>query len=251
MRAEHIPQTSQQLREFKEAMPRLSRSILKHEVDGSIGFPCHCGQGIRSTQCNDCTGYRSSCTECFLTAHRQIPFHWARVWDDKKGFFVRRDISTLRPHGYAIHLGHHGDDCPNPASDMDLFFHVVDMNGIHNTKIRFCNCAGSQDRLEQLMEIQLFPATVKRPTMAFTFAVLHQFHLQHLESKISAYDFIGTLRRLTDNAFASQVSVGVNSLPQCIQLTRHSLGSLSSIPTSYARLAVSNCREASWASTRH
>lgn len=210
-----IPQTSEQLEEFREAMPRLSRLILSREADVAIGSPCHCGQGIRSTQCKDCTDYRSSCTECFITAHRERPFHWARVWDEEKGFFVRRDISTLRPHGYAIHLGHHGDDCPNPASDIDLFFHVVDTNGIHNTKIRFCRCAGSPDRLAQLVKCDLFPATVKRPTMAFTFAVLHQFHVQHLESKISAYDFIGSLRRLTDNAFASQVSVGV-SLPRPI-----------------------------------
>ena len=43
--------------------------------------------------------------------------------------------------------------------------------------------------------------------MAFTFNVLHQFHLHHLESKESAYDFVGALRRLMDNAFAQGVSV--------------------------------------------
>ncbi|KAG5635468.1 hypothetical protein H0H81_011141 [Sphagnurus paluster] len=52
----------------------------------------------------------------------------------------------------------------------------------------------------------LFPATVRRPTTAFTFQVLKQFHLHHLESKESTYDFIGALRRLTDNVFAHQVS---------------------------------------------
>lgn len=195
-------------------MPRLTRLILKKQAGSLVGSPCSCGKGIRNTQCHQCFSYHTSCCECFIVCHRQMPFHWARVWDHEKGFFVRKDISTLRPQGYAIHLGHDGDECPNPASDTDLFFHVIDTNGIHGTKIRFCKCYGAPDRLEQLMECQLFPASVKRPTMAFTFEVLHQFHLQHLEAKISAYDFIGSLRRLTDNAFAANVSVRLIDFPQ-------------------------------------
>lgn len=105
-----------------------------------------------------------------------------------------------------LHLGHHGASCPNPASHTDLFFQVVDTNGIHDTKLRFCGCS-NVDRVDQLMQAGLFPATVDRPTMAFTLTVLKQFHLHHLESKESAYDFIGALRRLTDNAFAHEVAV--------------------------------------------
>ncbi|KIM35704.1 hypothetical protein M413DRAFT_51930, partial [Hebeloma cylindrosporum] len=52
------------------------------------------------------------------------------------------------------------------------------------------------------MRARLFPATMTQPTTAFTFRVLQQFHIHHLVSKESAYDFVGSLRRLTDNAFA-------------------------------------------------
>lgn len=197
-------------------MPSLMQYMLEHEADPLVGTPCPCGQGVCTTQCDDCPDYHTSCCECFISAHRQYSFHWARVWDNEQGFFVRKDISTLRPGGYAIHLGHCGKECPNPASDFDLFFHVIDSNGIHGTKIRFCMCGGAPNRVQQLMRSHLFPATVKRPTMAFTFGVLRQFHQQHLEGKLSAYDFIGALRRLTDNAFAKDVSVKyISMFPGC------------------------------------
>ncbi|KAF8219814.1 hypothetical protein L208DRAFT_1337531 [Tricholoma matsutake] len=94
------------------------------------------------------------------------------MWDDSLGFFIKKDISTLRPHGFAVNLGHHREDCLNPASDMDLFFHIIDCNGVHGTKIHFCHCPGAPDCVEQLMHIQLFPVTLRRLTMAFTLEML-------------------------------------------------------------------------------
>ncbi|KAF8074505.1 hypothetical protein FPV67DRAFT_1725303 [Lyophyllum atratum] len=199
-------QASEDLQGFQNEMPRLLQLLLAQEADISIGSTCPCHRGPRTTQCRDCLLYHASCTDCFIDAHRTQPTHWAYVWDSEKGFFIRRDISTLRENGYAIHFGHHGDPCPNPATDTDILFHIIDTNGIHNTKVRFCLCFGAPGRWEQLMSMRLFPATLRRPTTAFTFNVLKQFHLHHLESKESAYDFIGALRRLTDNAFAHQVS---------------------------------------------
>ncbi|KAJ2925799.1 hypothetical protein H1R20_g11299, partial [Candolleomyces eurysporus] len=49
-------------------------------------------------------------------------------------------------------------------------------------------------------------STLKSPRTAFSFRVLKQFHLQHLESKQSAQDFCSSLQRLTDNALTSKVS---------------------------------------------
>ena len=57
------------------------------------------------------------------------------------------------------------------------------------------------------MRAQLFPATIAQPTMAFTFRVLRQFHIHHLEGKESVHDFIGALRRLSDNMFPQRVPV--------------------------------------------
>lgn len=144
-----------------------------------------------------------------------MPTHWAKVWLKESGFFVRRDISLLREGGFAIPLGHGGQPCPRPSSkhgptapeSNHVTFHLIDSNGIHNTKVQFCGCHGMPDRTDQLLAFGFFPATTKRPTMAFSFGMLHQFHIHHLESKLSAYDYIGALRRLTDNVFTRDVSV--------------------------------------------
>jgi hypothetical protein len=133
-----------------------------------------------------------------------LPFHWAEVWDTTRGFFVRHDISKL---GCSIQLEHNGSHCPNPSTD--ILFTVVESNGVHSTQLSFCGCLGSPTKIEQLMHAQLFPATTKDPKMVFTFTVLKQFHLHNLESKKAAYDYLGALRRLTDNAFTADVPVSV------------------------------------------
>ena len=61
--------------------------------------------------------------------------------------------------------------------------------------------------MQQLLRSQLFPATVDQPTTAFTFNVLREYHIHSLESKKSAYSYMGALRRLTDNTFTLDVPV--------------------------------------------
>jgi CxC2 like cysteine cluster associated with KDZ transposases len=189
-------------------MPHLLDLILDHSFDAAVGENCHCGTpgAKRTTRCHDCFFFLPSCSKCFILSHINLPSHWADVWNENKGFFVRHDVATLEPDIASINLGHNGLPCPSKHAS-NLLFCLIATNGIHNTKIRFCFCQGSPNRTEQLMRARLFPATVTQPVMAFTFQVLQQFHLHHLESKESAYDFIGALRRLTDNAFPQRVSV--------------------------------------------
>jgi hypothetical protein len=203
-------QTSETHQDFQDNLERLQELLLDVKSDPLVQSDCPCTRSQkRTTRCLDCSFYGVSCNECFIDAHRNLPTHWAEVWDVERGFFIRHDISSLRSQGYATHLGHHGACCP--SADKEVLFILVDTNGIHNTKFCFCNCAGAPDRVEQLMRVRMFPATMRRPTMAFTFNLLHQFHLHHLESKASAYDFIGALRRITDNAFAKDTPVGLNT----------------------------------------
>jgi hypothetical protein len=203
-------QTSKLLDEFKTVFPHLLKLMLDEEFSHSISANCSCDGGKeglkRIVRCHDCLQYQPSCPDCFINSHRSMPTHWAEVWDDRQGFFVRHDISVVRSSGYATQLGHYGAECP--CCPPDRFFILVDTNGIHNTKIRFCECSSaSLDQVDQLMSMGLFPATLKQPRMAFTFRVLRQAHLMNLESKAAMYDFVGTLRRLTDNAFAQETSV--------------------------------------------
>jgi hypothetical protein len=198
------------------SFPHLLDLILEREADAQAGHDCSCSTGAkRTTRCLDCLCYKISCLDCFVSAHKNLPTHWAEVWNFEQGFFVRHDIAMLRDDIASVNLGHSGHPCPSSHAT-NILFHIVDTNGIHQTKIRFCTCEGFADRPDQLMHAELFPATMKQPTTAFTFRVLRQFHLQHLEGKVSAYDFIGALRRLTDSAFPQRV-------PVCLEVSRISM----------------------------
>jgi len=83
---------------------------------------------------------------------------------------------------------------------------VVDLNGVHATKITTCQC-GDNGRWRQLFDADLFPATVAEPQTAFTFRLLRDWQIMTLQSKITAYHYIRALRRLTDNVFTGNVPV--------------------------------------------
>jgi len=218
---------------FMENEDRLLNWVLERYADSSVGQACGCNNpdALRTTRCYDCN-HPPTCSECYIHVHKSSPTHWAEVWNPQLGFFVRHDISMLRPNGYSISLGHSGLPCPSASIDeAGVNFHLIDTNGIHQTRIQFCHCRGDPDRAEQLMRARYFPATPLRPTTAFTWQVLHLFHLQQLEAKISAYDFVGSLRRMTNNSFAQDTPVGLLLLdvlfnPQHFLLSRthpHSL----------------------------
>ncbi|KAF5314234.1 hypothetical protein D9619_011889 [Psilocybe cf. subviscida] len=76
--------------------------------------------------------------------------------------------------------------CPLPPlkdAAGDRFIRIVSTTGIHELAVAPCFCAGAADEYLQFMEIQLFPASYKRVSTAFTFAAMDDFRLQNLECK--------------------------------------------------------------------
>jgi hypothetical protein len=201
-------QTSNLIGEFKEASTQLLDLIIRAEVcTQNINTKCPCQRRNCLVTCFDCTGHRSTCKECFAEAHMLGPLHWADVWDPEECIFKQCEVSSLLPGG-ALHLGHMGKPCPsNEASDFPILMILVDTNGIHNVKVQFCWCSGYVDHVQQLFQACLFPSTLRQPRMAFTFNVLNQFSVHHLESKSAAQDYVKSLIRLTDNEFSSTISV--------------------------------------------
>lgn len=175
------------------------------EVDLRIGTTCSCGSGLREVRCLDCTQLSPLCRSCWVEAHKHNPFHWAETWSHERGYFVRQDISTVLPDSdYGIPLGHDGERCPTPSKA--ILMTVVDLNGVHATKVTTCRC-GDNSRWRQLFDAALFPATVAEPQTAFTFRLLRHWQIMTLQSKITAYHYIRALRRLTDNVFTGNVPV--------------------------------------------
>lgn len=197
--------------DFEKEFQNLVQLILRHHSHSLIGEPCSCkpvdgAKSRRNTMCHNCFQSTPSCERCFIEQHRRSPFHWAHVWDFELGFFIKKDISALSIP-FSLQLNHGGDSCPLPLGSVDNKFIVMASNGIHATMVRYCNCESATSKTEQLCDARLFPSTTRSPTSAFTFEVLKSFHLHSLQSKASAYDFVGAIQRLTDNAFTHDVPV--------------------------------------------
>lgn len=179
----------------------------RHETE-----KCSCGRGSRSVQCFECYQYPISCHHCFVEHHYYNPFHWAHLWDPDRSRYKRIDYSAileLVSGDGAIQLGHVGERSPCPANDTSIPFTIIHTNGVHNTKLRVCHCPGAADKAIQLVRARLFPATTTDPRTAFTFRTLKEFHMHGLQSKSAAFDYIVSLRRLTDNRFTHRVPVRI------------------------------------------
>jgi hypothetical protein len=112
--------------------------------------------------------------------------------------FVR---DTLKRLGLRVQLGHSsGTRCINPKTATNDDFVVLDVHGIHEIGLDYCNCETAQPETVQLLRFRWFPATVANPKTAATFSLLEHFHYQNFESKVAGYEFHSGLARETDNS---------------------------------------------------
>ncbi|KAJ3999555.1 hypothetical protein F5050DRAFT_1709609 [Lentinula boryana] len=175
-------QRAKLLAEYQEFLPTAARLLMMQEADSRIAPLCH---------------------SCWLGAHKHQPLHWAEAWDEMKGYFVHHDISMLMPESLGIPLGHDGNQCPYATTP--LLMTLVDVGGVHATRVTFCGCPDHLSKWHQLFHAGLLPATVKDPQSAFTLNLLRQWDLFNLQSKITVYQFMLSLRQLTDNVFTGNV----------------------------------------------
>ncbi|KAF8189627.1 hypothetical protein K438DRAFT_2019047 [Mycena galopus ATCC 62051] len=186
------------IRDFEDHHARLGAAMLSHEHDPNMGKPCRCGVGVCEAICFECCQYPASCRQCFIKDHRHQYFHWVNLWVEERGCYVRHDMSMIAP---PLQMGHHAERCGAVNESVDpIPVIIIDTNGVHRTKVYFC-AHTTESRVDAFMKARMFPATFLQPETAYTFEVMKQFQIFHLESKISAYDYCGSLMRLTDNAF--------------------------------------------------
>lgn len=84
---------------------------------------------------------------------------------------------------------------------------VVDRSGVHQLPVTWCHCPNAPSPDIQLLEMGLFPASFRRIKTCFTFQVLEDFRIDHLECKTSAMSFYSKIRRVTSRAFPHRVPV--------------------------------------------
>lgn len=122
--------------------------------------------------------------------------------------------TTLAALGQVTQLGHLvGNTCSHPGPLRDLM--VFDLGGIHRIVVQYCECGHSPSGLEpyvQILRARWFPATLNRPSTAFTFRLLDFFQKLQNHSKCNPYDFYNTIVQQTNCAGLSQEIVR-NRLP--------------------------------------
>lgn len=100
-------------------------------------------------------------------------------------------------------------------------FVIININGIHEVRLDFCNCKTSKPHFIQLLRYGLYPATVDHPKTAATFTILEHFQMLNFESKASVFEFYNTLSHLTDNT--GLFKLRVCELLQSCGLNHHAL----------------------------
>ncbi|KAL6299356.1 hypothetical protein BKA93DRAFT_742425 [Sparassis latifolia] len=168
-------------------------------TEAHANIPSLCVYGAPSAaRCRDCFQSAALCAECIciVNDHRHDPFHWIDVWNGE--FFDKVDLSTL---GYRLCLGHYGACCPYVVDYISPSKLVVTRtNRVHEVRTHWCHCLSAPGRIFQMLHAGLFPATLNHPESAFTVPLLKEWHMHMLTSKKGAYDYIYTLRRLSNNS---------------------------------------------------
>ncbi|KAK1224325.1 hypothetical protein PQX77_012776 [Marasmius sp. AFHP31] len=200
---EELSRRMKLLGDYFDKMKQATHLMLDRESDPKIGQPCKCKAGTRLVRCLECDACPVLCSQCWIEAHKYNPLHWAYLWSGS-GYFVKHDISALKV-GYSIPLGHDGETCPHPTQPQYLI--IADTNGVHATRVSYCGCEEGEkyDKWTRLFKHDLFPSTTLDPQSCFTFRMLRHYDIFTLQAKITPYDYMKSVRRLTDNVFTGNV----------------------------------------------
>lgn len=134
------------------------------------------------------------CVRIHVLTLRLHTYH-TQCWKDN--FFDRTSLHSL---GYTCHLGHDGDVCPADSPYRQLT--IIDINGWHKVRVRFCKCGAggiSHEHYRQLLRMEWYPASFNRPKTAFTFDLLETYHKVTLQGKLNLYDFYHAIVQKSDN----------------------------------------------------
>jgi hypothetical protein len=192
---------------FATEFEALQDSILFRSYHQDVGGSCRCGKNPASFRCaglESCFQGHLCCRSCIVEAHTSLPFHRIEQWNG-----THFQATSLQSLGYILHLGHAGELCHNVNHRKTLprKMVVVHTNGFHKLSVQFCSCYRSPRDAIQLSNAQLFPATIKHPQTAFSFALLDHFHQSTLSSKKSLHDYHDGLVKLTEPVFPQDVPV--------------------------------------------
>jgi hypothetical protein len=171
-----------------------------------------------------------------ITTTITLMLRWYRQLWTENLYFKKVSLKEL---GLRIQLGHGSSErCWNRGRVAGDDFVVLDVNGVYEVGVNFCDCEKSKPEFIQLLRYGWFPASVDHPKTATTFTVLKFFQLLNFELKASAFKFYNALARLTDNTglCAPKVRKPTPLLFHHLKHPFHTVGSVSFLHDHYSRI---------------
>ncbi|KAH9911957.1 uncharacterized protein BXZ73DRAFT_56700, partial [Epithele typhae] len=203
--------------EFLDEILRFEGSEYFKNGSSAVCQACNVpGADLRCTRCGTRALY---CDGCVVKRHRNLELHILERW--VRGKFVKTDLRSL---GAVVQLGHDSAPCPRPSSQTRNMV-VVDLDRIHEVRVRFCECVSDDNSLPEWVQIfrhGWFPATTLRPATSITFRALDFFQELNFQAKTTLNDFERTLWRVTDNSGScARPLIRYKQFSHCIRLWRH------------------------------
>lgn len=190
------------MKDWLEHEAEFSGLLLDHEAPPSDLCCASCQELLSESsyyRCLDCHSNTIYCKSCCIKDHARHPFHKIERWTGQH--FTSSSLSEI---GFILCVGHEGRGCER-GTESELT--IVDKEGIFIHKVRWCGCSSPKPKYQQLLEVGLYPASIRRPKTAFTFKLLKYFHLDAMECRTAASNFYNKLRRMTNEADPESVPV--------------------------------------------
>ncbi|KAL0566541.1 hypothetical protein V5O48_015475 [Marasmius crinis-equi] len=146
-------------------------------------------------RCKECFLGDLTCQECCVRRHRQNPLHRIQRWPRTSNSF---QDATLQQLGLVLRLNHHFSPCPRPHKSHQRF-QILDINGIHNVTVEFCDCERKIEPYVQLLRRRIYPSSQSVIETCATFCLLEHLHLLSLVGKAGTKSFYKFLEKSTNN----------------------------------------------------
>ncbi|KAF9505875.1 hypothetical protein BS47DRAFT_1306051, partial [Hydnum rufescens UP504] len=154
-------------------------------------------------RCNECFFDELICKGCCLRRHARLPFHCVKV-------SLHFEAVALADLGLCVQFNHTSDEqdvCPSPKAGPSNFI-ILHVNGLH-----LCPRSASS--------MWPFPTTVQQPQTCSTFQLLHHFHLQSIQLKVSTIHFYQALEQETSNIGLVNIKSCYTAFLRMVRMWRH------------------------------
>ncbi|KAJ7857401.1 hypothetical protein B0H13DRAFT_1902265 [Mycena leptocephala] len=199
---------SKKINEARTHFATLQKAILSSFAHRDLGMACACGEKPEATlyRCQDCFKPRMCCRRCIISKHGDNPFHRLEIWTGKHFERVRWEDSENDEPRLVLQtcLKTGAERCPE-VTDKAVRSQTVTLR-LRILCVHAGRGAPVLPHWEQFLALGLFPASYSTPKTVFTWTVMKEFHIHCLTSKKSPYDYVKALCKLTDNAFAPDVT---------------------------------------------